>query len=83
MLVLNRKIDQAVMIGSDIEVLVTEVKGDSVKLGIRAPRDVPVHRREVYDLIQDQNRAAAAPLPEDLDRFVDYWSRRGQTGSST
>jgi len=54
MLVLNRKINQSIMIGT-IEVIITDIKGDHAKLGIKAPRFVPVHRKEIYDLIQAQN----------------------------
>ena len=48
------------MIGDDIEVVIVDVKGDQIKLGIRAPRNVTVHRAEVYKEIQEQNRRAAA-----------------------
>jgi carbon storage regulator CsrA len=49
MLVLTRKINEAIMIGDDIEIAVVDIKGDQVKLGIRAPRSVKVFRHEVYD----------------------------------
>jgi carbon storage regulator len=51
MLVLSRKTEQTIMIGDDIEIKVVKIRGDQVKLGITAPRDVSVHRREVYDSI--------------------------------
>ncbi len=54
MLVLTRKTHQSIMIGDDIEIVVTSVKGEQVRLGITAPREVPVHRREIYDLIHEQ-----------------------------
>ena len=50
MLVLSRKIRQSIMFGDDIELLVVEINGDRVRLGIEAPKEVEVHRREVYDL---------------------------------
>lgn len=59
MLVLTRKLNQSIMIGDDIEVSVISVMGDKVRLGIQAPRDVSVFRREVFDEIQSQNQAAA------------------------
>lgn len=59
MLVLTRKVNQSIMIGNEIEVSVISVVGDKVRLGIQAPRDVPVFRREVFDEIQAQNAAAA------------------------
>ena len=52
MLVLTRKPDQSIMIGDDIEITVLEVRGEQVRLGIRAPRTVSVHRKEVFDQIQ-------------------------------
>jgi carbon storage regulator len=51
MLVLTRKPDQSIIIGSDIEVTVLEVRGEQVRLGIRAPRSVAVHRKEVFEQI--------------------------------
>lgn len=59
MLVLTRKVNQSIMIGNEIEVSVISVVGDKVRLGIQAPRDVAVFRREVFDEIQAQNAAAA------------------------
>ena len=58
MLVLTRKVNQSIMVG-EIEVTVVEVHGDSIRLGIQAPRDVAVHRKEVYLQVQQENRAAA------------------------
>lgn len=59
MLALSRKKDEAIVINNDIEVIIIEVKGDQVKLGITAPKSVPVYRKEVYLQIQEANRAAA------------------------
>jgi carbon storage regulator len=61
MLVLTRKSDQSIMIGDDIEVSVLSVVGEKVRIGIQAPRAVPVYRREVYVQIQ---REQAAPVSE-------------------
>jgi carbon storage regulator len=55
-LVLTRKPDQSIMIGDDIEITVLEVRGEQVRLGIRAPRNVAVHRKEVFEQIQQGNR---------------------------
>ena len=52
MLVLSRKKNESIIINSDITVVVVEIRGDKVRLGIEAPREVPVHRREVYDAIK-------------------------------
>ena len=70
MLVLQRKKNQAVMIGKDIEFVITEIRGDSVKIGIKAPANVPVFRKEIYETIQKQNVAATTQAPEDLDDAV-------------
>ena len=60
MLVLSRKINQSIMIGDDVRIVVVGVDRDQVKLGIEAPRAVPVHRSEIYDEIQRANVAAAS-----------------------
>jgi len=59
-LVFTRKRDQTIMIGDGIEVRVLRVGRDGVRLGVSAPADVAVHRREVYDTIREENRQAAA-----------------------
>jgi carbon storage regulator len=59
MLALSRKKDEAIVINNDIEITVLEIKGDQVKLGISAPKSVPVYRKEVYVQIQEANAAAA------------------------
>ncbi len=66
MLVLSRQRDQTIMIGDDIEITVVDIRGDKVRLGINAPHDVPVHRKEVYEAITRENRAAAGVKPEDI-----------------
>jgi carbon storage regulator len=66
MLVLSRQRDQVIMIGDDIEVVIVDIRGDKVRLGITAPKDVAVHRKEVYDQIKRENAAAAAMQPTDL-----------------
>ena len=55
MLVLTRKVDESIMIGDDTEVKVVEIKGDSVRLGISAPKSITVHRKEIYLAIQHEN----------------------------
>lgn len=61
MLVLTRRKDQRIVIGDDIVVTVLEVKGDSVRLGVEAPRSVQVHREEVYRALVEANRQAVLP----------------------
>lgn len=52
MLVLSRKKNESIVINNDITIVVVEIRGDKVRLGVEAPKEVPVHRREVYDAIQ-------------------------------
>jgi carbon storage regulator len=59
MLALTRKKGESIMIGDDVELVVLSVQGEQVKLGILAPKTIPVHRKEVYELIQQENIAAA------------------------
>jgi carbon storage regulator len=63
MLVLTRKANQSIMIGDDIEVSVLSVLGEKVRLGIQAPREVPVFRKEVFLEIQAQGRQVGGPAP--------------------
>jgi carbon storage regulator len=66
MLVLSRKIDERIMIGDQIEISVVDIKGDQVKLGISAPSQVKVYRKEVYQAIQKENIEAARVKPSAL-----------------
>jgi carbon storage regulator len=66
MLILARRIGESIMIGDQVELTVVDIKGDQVKLGINAPSQVKVYRREVYAAIQDENRAAASAAPQTL-----------------
>lgn len=59
MLVLSRQRDETIMIGDDIELTVVDIRGDKVRLGIKAPIHVAVHRKEVYDAIKRENEQAA------------------------
>ena len=68
MLVLSRKLNQSIMVGDNIRIVVVSVDRDQVKLGIDAPREIPVHRSEVFEEIQRSNREAAGiadPVPVD------------------
>ena len=63
MLILSRKINEKVMIGDDITISIIEVRGDQVRIGIDAPKNVKVFRQEVFDAIRAENRAAAESTP--------------------
>ena len=56
MLVLSRQKDESIMIGDDVEVIIVDVRGDKVRLGITAPKEIPVHRMEVYQAIQREKQ---------------------------
>lgn len=58
MLALSRKQGESIVIGNDIEITILEIKGDQVKIGINAPKSVPVYRKELYTQITDTNREA-------------------------
>lgn len=58
MLVLTRKVGESITIGDHIEVTVLETKGDQIKIGINAPKDVDIHRKEIYEQIQNENKLA-------------------------
>lgn len=65
MLVLSRHRDESIMIGDEIVVTIVDIRGDKVRLGIDAPQDIPVHRQEVYEAIQRENRKAGQIQPSD------------------
>lgn len=60
MLVLSRKKNESIIIGDDISIVVIEIRGDKVRLGVEAPKEVPVHRNEVYEAIERHKLAAEA-----------------------
>ena len=62
MLILSRKVGQSLMLGDGVEITITEVSGDRVKIGISAPADIKVYRKEIYSTIQE-NQSAAVPAP--------------------
>ena len=70
MLVLSRQRDETIMIGDDIEITIVDIRGDKVRVGINAPKEISVHRKEVYDAIQQENRRAAMIKPEDISDVV-------------
>ncbi|HNW29714.1 MAG TPA: carbon storage regulator CsrA [Spirochaetota bacterium] len=77
MLVLARRLNESIMIGDDIEVVIIDIKGDQVKLGIRAPKRVTVHRKEIYDEIRKENIAAmdSRVKPEELREISEIFKK--------
>ena len=65
MLVLSRHRDESIMIGDDVVVTIVDIRGDKVRLGIDAPQDIPVHRQEVYEAIQRENRKSSRLGPNE------------------
>ncbi len=64
MLILTRRVGESLMVGDDITVTVLGVKGNQVRIGVNAPRDVAVHREEIYDRIQDDGEKGVDEKPE-------------------
>ena len=61
MLVLSRQRDESIIIGDNVVITVVDIRGDKVRLGIEAPRDIAVHRQEIYDAIQKQDSSVSVP----------------------
>ena len=70
MLVLSRHRDESIMIGDNVVVTIVDIRGDKVRLGIDAPQDIPVHRREVYEAIQRENEKASQLNTSDTRRLL-------------
>ncbi|NOY10156.1 MAG: carbon storage regulator CsrA [Spirochaetes bacterium] len=74
MLILTRKLNESIMIGDQIEISIVDIRGDQVKLGIQAPKNIKVYRQEVYRAIQKENIEAVKSKPElifSLDNLLD------------
>jgi carbon storage regulator len=78
MLILARRIGESIMVGDQVEISVVDIKGDQVKLGIKAPPQVKVYRREVYAAIQQENLAAAAAAPQTLPKLEELMGPEGR-----
>ncbi len=79
MLILARKKNQSIMIGDDIEIMVTDISGDCVKLGINAPRHISVHRKEIYEAIKRENESAAKVKESGLSRLSMMFQKLGKS----
>jgi carbon storage regulator len=80
MLVLARKVDESIMIGDQIEVSIVDIKGDQVKIGIAAPKNVKVYRKEVYLAIQKENIEAVKAKPDIIPALSNLFKESAQTG---
>ncbi len=74
MLALARKVNQSIVIGNDIEVTLLEIKGDQIKIGISAPKSVPIYRKEIYAQIQDENKSAGQEV--DVSKIRDLFNQK-------
>jgi carbon storage regulator len=78
-LVLTRRPGESVMVGDEVVITVLEVRGDVVRLGIRAPRSVPVHREEVYRELQSVNQDSASPSDDAVHALSRMLGREGES----
>jgi len=76
MLILARKENQSIMIGENIEVTIVSIKGDHVKIGIEAPKNIKVYRKELYEEIQAANIEASKVQPDTLKQFGDIFKNK-------
>ena len=72
MLVLSRQRDESIIINDNVVVTIVDIRGDKVRLGIDAPGEIPVHRREVYDAIRRENRREVDDRPKDSDKLSSH-----------
>lgn len=71
MLVLTRKRNESIIIDNQVEVIILEVIGDQVKIGIKAPKEIPVLRKEIYQAVKDENKAAIKVGPSDINKLAE------------
>ena len=82
MLILTRKTGESVVVGDQIRVVVVEVKGRQVRLGVEAPEDMKIYRGEIFDRIQEENSRASRVGTADLSGAIGLWSQFRQEGVS-
>jgi carbon storage regulator CsrA len=80
MLVLARQKDQSIVIGDDVVITIVDIRGDKVRLGINAPREVSVHRKEIYDLVREKANQPVPPPDEATLGFMAAAIEEAQTG---
>jgi carbon storage regulator len=81
-LILTRKSGESIVVGDHIRVVVVEVKGRQVRLGVEAPDDMKIYRAEIFDRIQEENNRASQVGTADLNNAIDLWSRVRSEGAS-
>ncbi len=80
MLILTRKSGESILIGDDIEVTITSIDQNKVRVGIKSPPHVPIYREELYRKIQQENRAAALIGKDEFDSLLDLYTGSRQSG---
>jgi carbon storage regulator len=76
MLILTRKSGEGIRIGDSIVLRIIEIRGNQVRLGVEAPKNISVHREEIYELIQEQNTLAAQSSPVDPEELTAIWKNQ-------
>ena len=79
MLVLTRKVGESINIGNDIKITIVSMEGSQIRLGIEAPKDVIIHRTEIYNKIMEENRKAVKTSTLDLKAIALDWKKRKQS----
>lgn len=80
MLVLSRKINQSIVIGDNIEIMLVDIRGDQIKLGINAPKTVKIFRKEVYEEVKSQNLEASQSTIEELNILSSFVKNKLEKG---
>jgi len=83
MLVLTRKLGESIAIDDHIKIMVVQIKGKQVRLGIQAPKETKIHRQEVYEAILDSNKEAAATSPKSVSQVAEMLKRGGGEGKKS
>jgi len=76
MLILTRKLGESITIGDNIKVTVVDIKGKQVRLGIEAPKNVSVHREEIFLMIKEKNIESAKQTPKSIDEIIKIWEKK-------